>query len=199
VFERRGVYVHTRQSYYETRTFHVQGDDDWRAGPNPGGADLEGRDRPPTTSQWSGRALSRNTRDRSGQPTSSTWASRVPGSHLGASGAGTPRVRRYTPGRGAPGRALPRPCPSVAAATGGGSRRAGPSSGTPGATRGAAPSWSGRPKNETPRRRLTDARLDALIEAGCDDATFSAKDDLTFAAFIREAGNLLDAVVSATS
>jgi len=51
----------------------------------------------------------------------------------------------------------------------------------------------------TIRGKLTDARLNALVEAGCDDATFSAKDDLTFAAFIREAGNLLDAVVSATS
>ena len=35
----------------------------------------------------------------------------------------------------------------------------------------------------TIRGKLTDARLDALIEAGCDDATFSAKDDLTFAAW----------------
>ncbi len=49
----------------------------------------------------------------------------------------------------------------------------------------------------TIKEKLTDARLDALVEAGCDDATFSAKDDLTFAAFTREAGSLLDAVVSA--
>jgi hypothetical protein len=45
--------------------------------------------------------------------------------------------------------------------------------------------------------KLTDARLDALVEAGCDDATFSAKGDLIFATFAREAGSLLDAVVSA--
>ncbi len=44
---------------------------------------------------------------------------------------------------------------------------------------------------------LTDARLDALFEAGCDDATFSAKGSLTFAAFDREAPSLLDAVLSA--
>jgi hypothetical protein len=95
--------------------------------------------------------LSRNTRDQSGQPTSSSWASGVPGSHLGPSGAGAPRVRRCTPGRGALGPAPPWRRPGVAAATGGGCHRAGPSSGTPGATRGAAPSWSGRPKNETPK------------------------------------------------
>lgn len=44
---------------------------------------------------------------------------------------------------------------------------------------------------------LTDAQLDALFEAGCDDATFSSKGDLTFAAFDREAPSLLDAVLSA--
>ena len=49
----------------------------------------------------------------------------------------------------------------------------------------------------TIRGKLTDARLDAFVEAGCDDATFSTKDDLTFAAFTREAASLLDAVVSA--
>lgn len=44
---------------------------------------------------------------------------------------------------------------------------------------------------------LTEARLDALFEAGCDDATFSGKGDLAFAAFDREAPCLLDAVLSA--
>lgn len=44
---------------------------------------------------------------------------------------------------------------------------------------------------------LTDERLDALIEAGCDDATFSTKGDLTFADFTREATTMLDAIVSA--
>jgi predicted DNA-binding transcriptional regulator AlpA len=49
----------------------------------------------------------------------------------------------------------------------------------------------------TIRGELTDARLDALFDAGCDDATFSARGDLTFAAFDREAPGLLDAVMSA--
>lgn len=49
----------------------------------------------------------------------------------------------------------------------------------------------------TIRGALTDARLDALFEAGCDDATFSTKGDLTFGAFDREAPTLLEAVVSA--
>lgn len=44
---------------------------------------------------------------------------------------------------------------------------------------------------------ITDDRLDALVEAGCDDATFSSKGDLTFADFDREAASLLDAVTSA--
>lgn len=44
---------------------------------------------------------------------------------------------------------------------------------------------------------LTDARLDALVRAGCDDATFSSKGELTFAEFDREAETLMDAVVSA--
>ncbi len=44
---------------------------------------------------------------------------------------------------------------------------------------------------------LTNGRLDALYGAGCDDATFSTKDGLTFATFSREAGSLLEAVVSA--
>ena len=44
---------------------------------------------------------------------------------------------------------------------------------------------------------LTDDRLDALVDAGCDDATFSTKGDLTFADFTREAPTMLDAIVSA--
>jgi predicted DNA-binding transcriptional regulator AlpA len=49
----------------------------------------------------------------------------------------------------------------------------------------------------TIRGALTDARLDALYEAGCDDATFSSKGELTFGAFDREAPTLLEALVSA--
>jgi len=49
----------------------------------------------------------------------------------------------------------------------------------------------------TIRGALTGARLDALYEAGCDDATFSSKGELTFGAFDREAPTLLDALVSA--
>lgn len=49
----------------------------------------------------------------------------------------------------------------------------------------------------TARGELTDARLDALFDAGCDDATFSGKDGMTFASFSREAPSLLEAVVSA--
>ncbi len=49
----------------------------------------------------------------------------------------------------------------------------------------------------TVRGELTDERIDALFEAGCDDATFSGKDGMTFASFRREAPNLLEAVVSA--
>ncbi|MGQ0616241.1 MAG: helix-turn-helix transcriptional regulator [Acidimicrobiia bacterium] len=44
---------------------------------------------------------------------------------------------------------------------------------------------------------LTDERLDALVDAGCDDATFSTKGDLTFADFTSEAPTMLDAIVSA--
>ena len=44
---------------------------------------------------------------------------------------------------------------------------------------------------------LTDAHLDALFEAGCDDATFGARDYVHYAAFDREAENLGDAVISA--
>ncbi len=49
----------------------------------------------------------------------------------------------------------------------------------------------------TVRGELTDAHLDTLVEAGCDDATFSSKGGLVFAAFDREAETMLDAVVSA--
>jgi len=49
----------------------------------------------------------------------------------------------------------------------------------------------------TIRGALTDARLDALFDAGCDDATFSTKGELTFGEFDRDAPSLLDAVVSA--
>src|ERR1019366_9511968 len=44
---------------------------------------------------------------------------------------------------------------------------------------------------------LTDDRLDDLYKAGCDDATFSTRNDLTFAEFDREADTLIDAVASA--
>ncbi|HVA41928.1 MAG TPA: hypothetical protein VNF50_00430 [Acidimicrobiales bacterium] len=46
---------------------------------------------------------------------------------------------------------------------------------------------------------LTDERLDALYEAGCDDATFSTKGALTFGDFDREAPHLIDAVLSAVA
>jgi predicted DNA-binding transcriptional regulator AlpA len=49
----------------------------------------------------------------------------------------------------------------------------------------------------TIRGELTDERLEALFDAGCDDTTFSTKDGLTFAAFAREAPSLLDAILSA--
>lgn len=39
--------------------------------------------------------------------------------------------------------------------------------------------------------------MEALCQAGCDDATFSTKGDLPFAAFTRGVPSLLDAVVSA--
>jgi len=42
-----------------------------------------------------------------------------------------------------------------------------------------------------------DAVLDALFEAGCDDATISHEGDLLFAEFDREADSLLDAVLTA--
>jgi len=44
---------------------------------------------------------------------------------------------------------------------------------------------------------LTEACLDAVFEAGCDDATFSSTDDLIFAEFDREGPTLFDAVISA--
>ena len=43
----------------------------------------------------------------------------------------------------------------------------------------------------------SDAVLDALFEAGCDDATISHKGELIFAEFDREADSLLDAVLTA--
>jgi|HubBroStandDraft_3_1064219.scaffolds.fasta_scaffold23133_2 predicted DNA-binding transcriptional regulator AlpA len=49
----------------------------------------------------------------------------------------------------------------------------------------------------TIRGALTSAHLDALYEAGCDDATFSSKGDLMFGEFHREAPTLLEAIVSA--
>lgn len=49
----------------------------------------------------------------------------------------------------------------------------------------------------TIRGELTDQPLNALVDAGCDDATFSSKGDCTFAAFSREAPAMLDAVLSA--
>jgi len=49
----------------------------------------------------------------------------------------------------------------------------------------------------TIRGPLTDARIDALYEAGCGDATFSTKGELTFGEFDRKEMSLLDAVVSA--
>ena len=44
---------------------------------------------------------------------------------------------------------------------------------------------------------LTDDRLEALVNAGCDDATFSTKGSLTFASFDRDAPTLLAAIISA--
>ncbi len=51
----------------------------------------------------------------------------------------------------------------------------------------------------TIRGTFTDALLDALFEAGCDDATISHKGELIFADFDREASSMLDAIVSAIS
>jgi hypothetical protein len=44
---------------------------------------------------------------------------------------------------------------------------------------------------------LADAQLDALDQAGCDDATFSTDGNLSYGDFDREAPTLLEAVVSA--
>lgn len=44
---------------------------------------------------------------------------------------------------------------------------------------------------------LKDEILDRLFEAGCDDATFSAKGDLTFAEFDRDSPTFVEAVTSA--
>jgi predicted DNA-binding transcriptional regulator AlpA len=49
----------------------------------------------------------------------------------------------------------------------------------------------------TIRGGLNEGGVDALFEAGCDDATLSSKGDLVFAEFDREAPSILDAVVSA--
>jgi len=45
--------------------------------------------------------------------------------------------------------------------------------------------------------KLTDAVLDALVEAGSDDATFSAKGSRITVAFDREGPSLFDSVISA--
>jgi len=47
----------------------------------------------------------------------------------------------------------------------------------------------------TVRGALTDARLDAPVEAGCDDATFSSVGELTFGGFDSEASTLREAVL----
>jgi hypothetical protein len=65
----------------------------------------------------------------------------------------------------------------------------------PGSSLRRAPRWP-RPHN-CRNRALTDARLDALYEAGCDDATFSTRGELTFGEFDRDAPSLLEAVLSA--
>lgn len=49
----------------------------------------------------------------------------------------------------------------------------------------------------TIRGKFSDALLDALFEAGCDDATISHKGELLFADFDREAESLLEAIISA--
>ena len=43
----------------------------------------------------------------------------------------------------------------------------------------------------------TDERINALFEAGCDDATFSHGSTISYGDFDRDADNLLDAVLSA--
>jgi predicted DNA-binding transcriptional regulator AlpA len=49
----------------------------------------------------------------------------------------------------------------------------------------------------TIRGALSEEKLDALFEAGCDDATFSTKEELTFADVDRESPLLVDAILSA--
>jgi len=44
---------------------------------------------------------------------------------------------------------------------------------------------------------LTDERIDALCESGCDDATFGASEALIFGDFCRKADTLQDAIMSA--
>jgi hypothetical protein len=44
---------------------------------------------------------------------------------------------------------------------------------------------------------LSDESMDALFEAGCDDATFGARDSVQYAAFDREAGSFSKALASA--
>lgn len=44
---------------------------------------------------------------------------------------------------------------------------------------------------------LTDAHMDALFEAGCDDAMFGSRDGAQFAAFDREAASFNEALASA--
>jgi hypothetical protein len=44
---------------------------------------------------------------------------------------------------------------------------------------------------------MAEDRLNALYKAGCDDATFSARGGVSYAAFDREAGSFAEAVGSA--
>jgi hypothetical protein len=44
---------------------------------------------------------------------------------------------------------------------------------------------------------LTDDSMDALFEAGCDDATFGERDGASYAAFDREATSFSEALASA--
>jgi hypothetical protein len=46
-------------------------------------------------------------------------------------------------------------------------------------------------------REPTDEELGALVEAGCDDASFDVEDGLPVAEFDREAPTLADAIASA--
>ena len=49
----------------------------------------------------------------------------------------------------------------------------------------------------TIRGAVSESLLDALYEAGCDDATFSTKGELAFGEFDRDAPTLVEAIVSA--